>query len=154
MNKLPKETYLPMFWYEITVEVDQASALEWQFTMGLIRFFFLYGYIGWLIFSSLILLTMVIRAVNRFALQRAEKAYRNSHGYSLGEDERMLIESSHIDIDDNNRLRRLSEINGVVSGPGRDMVIGGRVDHIDLNNTVEREELPEGSTINDEAPLI
>lgn len=147
MNNLPKQTFLPMFWYEIVVEVPTASALQWQFSMGLIRFFYLYGYIGWLIAGSFILLTMVIRGINRFALIRTTS--RQAHQDSQDE-ERLLIESSHVDLD-GNRLRRGSEINGFLAVGDGNVTVGQEISR-GVEGGPELEESSQNS--NDEGPLL
>ena len=93
MNKLPKSTHLPVFWYEITVDVDRFSAYKWRATIGMIRFFYLYGHIGWMIVGSFILMTMGIRGFNRAALSRTQ---RLAEEMREEESERQrLIESTH-----------------------------------------------------------
>lgn len=140
MYKLPDETFLPVLWYEITVEADKYSAFKWKMTIGLIRFFYLYGYIGWLIFGTFILLTMAIRSVNRYALYKQDQILQQNL-----EDERLLIESSHVDLD-NNRLRQICEINGFVSHSNTETENNTRRNVLvtqDLETTTDSERLPD-----------
>jgi len=130
MSKLPKKTHLPVFWYEITVDVDRFSAYKWRASIGMIRFFYLYGHIGWMILGSFILLTMAIRGFNRAALKRTHRLRRQAC-----EDERQLIESTHVDLD-NNRLRQNQEVNGYMA-PVIDEADESDEDSIVYNDEVE-----------------